>query len=102
MNEETTKQPYKLLKAKSLIERCDCCGRWLDRYPAFMGWEPGEDCECGCTSVTFEEGRSYGPKSKHWPQIEKYFDELWQHIDDPDAVTTDPPFQIVQLNNVRR
>lgn len=88
---------YKLLKVESLVMLCDCCGRWLDRFPAFMGWEGEPDCECGCTSVKFEEGRPYGPKSKIWPQIEKYFNELWRHIDEPELVTTEPPFAIESI-----
>lgn len=90
-------KPPKLLKAESIVESCDSCGLWIHRYPSFLGEDDGFfDCDrCNCTSVRLRDGRPYGPKSKQWDQIVKWFEECFTDIDssDWDTVETDPPMK---------
>jgi ribosomal protein S27AE len=87
-------KPPKLVKAQSRVESCNGCGRWIERYPSFMGdrddyWQ----CEkCGCTSVKIRDGRPYGPKSHHWDNVVKRFEEMYLDIPhwDWDTVETVP------------
>jgi hypothetical protein len=49
-------------------------------FNADMG--KGYQCECGCTSIEVFEGRPYGPRSVHWPELVKEFEEsypVWDH-----------------------
>lgn len=87
---------YKLLKAESIVITCNCCGHWLNRGPAFLGYEGQWDCEkCGCTSIRIRPGRPFGPQSREWDWIEKEFNQLWKYFDSEEmkTVTTDPPLR---------
>jgi len=86
-----------LLKAPSIVESCASCGKWVHRYPAFLGeilevWQ----CEkCGNTSTKCRPGRPYGPQSKQWPTILSEWADCWTNIAPWDrnesVVVCDPP-----------
>lgn len=87
---------YKLLKAESIVITCNCCGHWLNRGPAFLGYEGEWNCErCNCTSIRIRPGRPFGPQSREWEWINKVFNEMCKYFDSEEMtmVTTDPPFR---------
>jgi hypothetical protein len=89
-------KPPTLLRADSIVETCGC-GKWIQRYPAFMGdddsfWQ----CEkCGRTWINRRPGRPYGPKSKEWAWVQEQFNKLYLDISpfDRDTVLCDPPLE---------
>lgn len=85
----------KLISAESTVETCYSCGKWIQRYPSFMGDDDDFfQCEkCGSTATRSRKGRPYGPKSKHWEFVQKQFNELFLDISpfDRDTVKSDPP-----------
>ncbi len=98
MKEECPVQTPKLLKCESTVETCGICGKWVTRYPDFVGNEGFWECEkCGATHVQLWAGRVYGPKSKQWPLIVEWFNDLWLDIppDLRDTVVTDPPMESI-------
>lgn len=87
----------KVLKVASLVAVCPC-GRWLGRWPEYLGVEecfdpvcPNDDCTH--TSAIIRQGRAYGPKSKEWASIVEEFNELWPNLSiaNFDGLVTDPP-----------
>ena len=96
----------KLLSAESTVETCASCGKWIQRYPSFMGDDDGYfQCEkCGNTSTRSRAGRPYGPKSKHWEWVLRQFNELFLDINpfDRDTVQSEPPLSELDWDAVEK
>jgi ribosomal protein S27AE len=94
----------KLLSAESTVETCASCGKWVQRYPSFMGDDDGYwQCEkCGCTSIRSRAGRPYGPKSRRWEWVVEQFNELFLDIApwDRDTVQSTPPLKELDWESV--
>ena len=93
---------YKIVWASSTVFKCASCQTWIIRFPDFMGepFDKGWECEnCGCTSVTFQNGRPFGIKSKEmesfqaeWDESENSFIEWISEAELQDTIKTIPPF----------
>lgn len=76
----TTEAPRapQLLLVKTFVLHCYVCKRWVGRVPQWDNGELGKgwQCECGNTSTTIKEGRSWGPRYSHWQELVNEFNDF--------------------------
>lgn len=97
----TDEQKPKVLLIYSEMGICTLCGHWRGRFPLFYGvfsGGKGDSCEhCGCTSVEIRPGRPFGPRSRYWANLVRFFNHYvldlsyenwWEYRD---MVKTEPP-----------
>lgn len=71
--------PPRLKLIKSHRIRCYGCKAWIMRLPQWCNCELGKGWQCskcGTTSISWDEGRPFGPRSRQWDQLVEEFHEI--------------------------
>jgi hypothetical protein len=71
----------KLVKTDRI--RCFGCKAWIGRLPKWDGCELGKGWQCpkcGTTSISYDDGRPWGPRYRHWDELVQEFEEIMASI----------------------